>query len=189
MNTACDTEQPLGQSPQDGSGCHKSRRFSFREQTYVLYVIRPEEPRRILEAEGLGDLARDYDPDRWVLGLSAARTDAPEDILGFYAIAHSGNPSRFDDTLLFVVPRARGRHLSHLLAYGVYLALLEIPHPFTLREIIDHPRLRLHARCGFAPPIRSLTDGRVEVDRFDLNALLSRLESEDEIRELPCSTP
>jgi len=114
-----------------------------------------------------------------------ATADAPSDVLGFYAIAHSGDPERFDDTLEFVAPRARGKHLSHLLIYGVYLELLELPQPFTLCETIDHPRLRLHARCGFAPPIRPLKDGRVEVGKFDLHAMLSRLESEDEIRETP----
>lgn len=131
------------------------------------------------------EVARDFDPARWVLGLSVAPADAPADVLGFYAVAHTGDPDRLDDTLAFVSPRARGLHLSHLLIYGMYLALLALERSFVLCEVIDHPRLRLHARCGFAPPVRPLRDGKVEAGRFDLHAVLSRIESEDDIREVP----
>jgi hypothetical protein len=160
------------------------RRFDFRGKEYVLAPIAADHPRRIAEAEGGAEFARDFDPKRWVLGFGVAPARDPDDFLGFYAVAHTGNPERFDDTLAFVSPRARGLHLSHLLIYGVYLALLALDRSFVLCEVIDNPRLRFHARCGFAPPVRPLRDGKVEVGRFDLHAVLSRIEAEDEIREV-----
>jgi hypothetical protein len=184
MYTLSEMQQPLCQLAHAGGPAGAARRFAFRRKEYVLSPISAEHPRRIAEAEGIAEFARDFDPERWVLGLAAAPADAPDDFLGFYGVAHTGDPQRLDDTLAFVSPRARGLHLSHLLIYGVYLALLALDRSFVLCESIDHPRLRLHARCGFAPPVRPLRDGKVEVGRFDLHAVLSRIESEDEIREV-----
>lgn len=161
------------------------RRVSFRGQTYVLSSLAPTDPARIVRAEGLEEFARDFDPARWIVGVSAAPEGSPGPVDAFYAVGHSGDPGRLDDTLAFVAPRARGKHLSHLITYGVYLELLRLPGPFVLCQIVDHPKLQLHARCGFAPPVRPLRDGKVEVGRFDLHAVLSRIESENEIRELP----
>ncbi len=146
--------------------------------------MEPEDPKRIIEAAGSFEFTKTYERDEWVLGLSAAFERAPEDPQAFYAVAHSGDPERLDNNLAFVDPRARGKHLSHLVIYGVYLELLRLPGPFSLCEIIDHPRLRLHARCGFAPPVRKLRSGKVEINKFDLHAVLSRIEAEHEIREL-----
>jgi hypothetical protein len=120
-----------------------------------------------------------------VVGVSAAPAASPDDVHAFYAVAHSGDPGRLDDTLAFVCPRARGKRLSHLITYGVYLELLRLPRPFVLCQIIDHPKLQRHARCGFAPPLRPLRQGKVEVGRFDLHTVLSRIESENDVRELP----
>ncbi|MBI5017436.1 MAG: hypothetical protein HZB55_18355 [Deltaproteobacteria bacterium] len=160
------------------------RWFTFRGQEYILRAIGPADPRRIAEAEGVTECAKDFPAQGWVVGLAVAKTEAPDDDLGFYAVAHGAAPERLDDTLAFVAPRARGLHLSHLLIYGVYLELLALDRPFVLCEMIDHPRLRLHARCGFAPPVRPLRDGKVELGRFDLHAVLCRIESEDDIREI-----
>jgi hypothetical protein len=160
------------------------QRYLFRGEAYCLAPIGPGEPSRMVAREGFPGLAPSFRTDRWVLGLSVSTDSKPEDALGFYALAFSSNAERFDDTFVFVSPRARGRRLSHLLLYGVYTELLQRPGPFRLCEVIDHPRLRLHARCGFAPPVRPLIDGKVEVGKQDLHAVLSRLESEDEIQEL-----
>lgn len=186
MNTARERSlidaNELGEDPENG--LFSIRRLRFRGGIYLLAPIGPADPRRICELEGAPEEARDFAAGRWVVGVSVAQDGAPESPLGFYAVAHSGTPGLLDDTLIFVSPRARGRHLSHLLVYGVYLALLARGGDFRLCEVIDHPRLRLHTRCGFAPPVRKLVDGRVEVGPFDLHAVLSRLESEDEIEEL-----
>lgn len=186
MNTARERSAISGNELDEGPETEpvRTRRLRFRGETYLLAPIGPADPRRICELEGASEEARDFAPERWVTGVSVARDGAPVNPLGFYAVAHSGAPGRLDDTLIFVSPRARGRHLSHLLIYGMYLALLARGGDFRLCEVIDHPRLRLHTRCGFAPPVRKLVDGRVEVGPFDLHAVLSRLESEDEIEEL-----
>lgn len=183
MNTATDLtvdqeDAPLPPAP--GAG----RTFRFRGESYVLTPIGPEEPGRIAAVEGAADVGRAFAPERWGLGVAVAETARPDDVLGFYALARSAEPTCFDDTLVFVSPRARGKRLSHLLLYGGYLELLRTCLSFRLREIIDHPRLRLHARCGFAPPVRRLVDGKVELGNFDLHALLSRIESENELVEL-----
>ncbi|RMG86266.1 MAG: hypothetical protein D6708_14480, partial [Candidatus Dadabacteria bacterium] len=70
------------------------------------------------------------------------------------------------------------------LIWGVYRDLLERPGLFHLSEPGDVPRLDLHVRCGFAPPVRPLVDGRVRVGKYDLHTVLARLESEDEIEPL-----
>lgn len=168
---------------QTGEALVGIRRFQFRGQGYVLIPIGPAEPFRIMAAEGAQD-ARSFDAARWVMGFAAARTEAPDDLLAFYAVAWTDDPATFDDTLAFVAPRARGLRLSHLLIYRMYLALLALDRSFVLCETIDNPRLRLHARCGFAPPVRPLRNGKVEVQRFDLHTVLCRIESEDDIREL-----
>lgn len=175
---------PLWDSAQMMAPIDAPRRFVFRGKEYLLSLLGPSDPQSIAEAEGMPEFARAFDPDRWVVGLAVAPKEAPEDALGFYAVAHRGNSERLDDTLALVSPRARGRHLSHLLVYGVYLELLGLDRSFVLCEAIDHPRLRLHARCGFAPPVRPLRDGKVEIGRFDLHAVLCRIESEDKIREV-----
>ncbi|MEW6486703.1 MAG: GNAT family N-acetyltransferase [Thermodesulfobacteriota bacterium] len=170
--------------------------YRLRGKTYRVYPIGPGEPRRIAEAAGEAAHARDFDPARWVVGLAvaeaaaddgpASETGAP---LGFYAVAHNGDPTCFDDTFLFVCPEARGKHVSLLLLYAMYSELLRTSLSFRLREAIDHPRLRLHARCGFAPPVRRLVDGKVEIGGYDLHALLARIESEDEIVDLSLQAP
>jgi len=184
MYTVSEIEQPLWYLAHAARPSAAPRRFAFRGREYVLSSIEPDEPRRIAEAEGMAEFARDFDRERWMIGLSVAPADAPDDVLGFYAVAHTGDPERLDDTLAFVSPRARGRHLSHLLIYGVYLALLAFDRPFVLCEVIDNPRLQFHARCGFAPPVRPLRHGKIEIGRFDLHAVLCRIESEDDIREV-----
>jgi len=161
-----------------------SRRFLFRGKTYLILPIGPDDPARILTAEGFPDDARGFDADRWGSGVAVADATCAGRTLGFYALAHSGDPTCFDDTLIFISPRARGRRLSQLLLYGGYLELLRKYLSFRIREIIDHPRLRLHTRCGFAPPVRPLVDGKVELGNFDIHAILSRIESENEIVEL-----
>ncbi|MBI5440924.1 MAG: hypothetical protein HY900_06915 [Deltaproteobacteria bacterium] len=168
----------------EGKISSEALRVSFRGQAYVLSPMEAGDPSKLLLAEGATEFDRPFDPKKWVLGVSAAPESSPEDVQAFYAVAHCGDPARLDDTLAFVSPRARGKRLSHLITYGVYLELLRLPRPFVLRQRIDHPKLRLHARCGFAPPLRPLRDGKVEVGRFDLHAVLSRIESENEIREL-----
>lgn len=167
------------------------KRYRLRGKEYRVYPIGPDEPRRIAEAAGEAACGRDFDPARWVVGLAVAeaQTDGgpalePTTPLGFYAVAHSGDPTCFDDTFLFVCPQARGRHLSLLLLYAMYSELLRTSLSFRLREAIDHPRLRLHARCGFAPPVRRLVEGKVEIGGYDLHSLLARIESEDEIVDL-----
>ncbi len=185
MNLAREIEHSATPSePHDGTSL-EARRFLFRESVYRLSPLSPKDPERIARAEGALEYARPYDPSCWVLGLSAAPENEPEDIQAFYAVGHSGVPERLDNTLAFVCPGARGRHLSHLVIYGVYLELLRLPGFFVLCESIDHPRLRLHARCGFAPPVRKLRNGKVEIGRFEFHTVLSRIEAEDGIRELP----
>ncbi len=168
------------------------RTFLLRGRKYRVYPIGPGDPRRIAEAASEPSHGRDFDPARWVIGLAVAECGdgkgvKPTGPLGFYALAHSGDPNCYDDTLIFVRPDARGRDLSLLLLYAVYLELLRTSLSFRLREVIEHPRLRLFARCGFAPPVRKLADGKVEVSNFDLHAILSRIESEDEILDLSLS--
>jgi GNAT superfamily N-acetyltransferase len=174
--------------PKEGTG----KLYRLRGKTYRAYPIGPDEPRRIAEAAGDAAHARDFDPARWVVGLAVEEVagdggPAPQgggEPLGFYAVAHSGDPTCYDDTFLFVCPAARGKHVSLLLLYAMYSELLRTSLSFRLREAIDHPRLRLHARCGFAPPVRRLVDGKVEIGGYDLHALLARIESEDEIVDL-----
>jgi GNAT superfamily N-acetyltransferase len=161
------------------------RLFRMGRRQFLLAPLEPGEPKRIAEEAGAHEFVRVFEPDRWVVGLSAARPECPEDRLGFYAVAHSGEPTCFDDTLIFVKPSARGLGLSHLLIYGVHLELLRKSLSFRLREAIDQPRLRLFGRCGFAPPVRPLVDGKVEVSNYDLHAILSRIEAEDEVAECP----
>ncbi|MDW7710863.1 MAG: GNAT family N-acetyltransferase [Deferrisomatales bacterium] len=157
----------------------------MRGRKYLVHPIGPGEPRRIAEAAGEPAHAREFAPSRWVLGLAAAEVggegEEPGVPLGFYALAHSGDPTCYDDTLIFVRPEARGRDLSFLLIYAAYGELLRTSLSFRLREATHHPRLRLFARCGFAPPVRPLVDGKVEVGNFDVHAILSRIESEAEI--------
>ncbi len=180
MNTARKLEIDAPAVPAAPSG----RLFRVGQREFVLAPLGPGDPRRIAEEAGADEFARDFAPDRWAVGLSAARRDRPEERLGFYAVAHSGDPTCFDDTLVFVKPSARGLGLSHLLIYGVHLELLRKSLSFRLREAIDQPRLRLFGRCGFAPPVRPLVDGKVEVSNYDLHAILSRIEAEDEVVEL-----
>lgn len=183
MNTAIDLDTHH-EEPVLPAAPGPSRTFRFRGQDYVLTPIGPEDPARIAEAEGAADVGRAFAPERWGLGVAVAQTARPDDLLGFYALGRSTEPTCFDDTLIFIAPRARGRRLSHLLLYGGYLELLRTCLSFRLREIIDHPRLRLHTRCGYAPPVRQLVDGKVELGNFDLHAVLSRIESENELVEL-----
>jgi len=161
-----------------------SRRVLFRGRPYLFLPLGPDGPARIAAAEEVADQGRAFEPRRWGVGVALAEAGRPNDVLGFYALAHSGEPTCFDDTLIFVSPRARGKRLSHLLMYGGYLELLRKYLCFRVREIIDHPKLRLYARCGFAPPVRPLVDGKVELGNFDLHAILSRIESENELVEL-----
>jgi hypothetical protein len=177
-------KRPAGKGP-ERKVSSEVRRVSFRGKVYLLAPMDPADPERIVRAEGAPEFARPFAPETWILGVSAALDRSPGDVLAFYAVAHSGDRGRLDETLAFVSPRARGEHLSHLITYGTYLELLRLPHPFVLCQIIDHPKLRLHARCGLAPPLRPLRDGKVEVGRFDLHSVLSRIESENDIRELP----
>lgn len=163
----------------------RSRTVRLHGESYLLRPIGPGDPPAIAAGGDAPEAARPFDPDRWVLGLALERADRPGDPLGFYAVAWSTDPECLDDTVIFVRAEARGRRLSLALVYGVYLELLDLPRPFRLREAVDHPRLRLHARCGFAAPIRRLVEGRAEIGRFDLHTLLSRIESEVGIEELP----
>lgn len=183
MNTAQDLIVQHEEPPPAG-GPEPSRSFLFRGKPYLVLPIGPGDPRRILTSEGSMDTARAFDPSRWGSGVAVAETSRPERVLGFYALFHSGDPTCFDDTLVFVSPRARGKRLSHLLIYGGYLQVLRKYLSFRIREVVDHPRLTLHTRCGFAPPIRPLVDGKVELGNFDIHAILSRIESENEITEL-----
>ncbi|GAB6062604.1 hypothetical protein [Deferrisoma palaeochoriense] len=160
------------------------RRVRFRGKPYTLVPLGPDDPERIALAEGEPAFARRFAPERFVAGRAVAPDEAPDDLLGFYAVAHSGDPGVLDDTLIFVSPRARGQGLSHLLIWGVYRDLLERPGIFHLSEPGDVPRLDLHVRCGFAPPVRPLVDGRIRVGKYDLHTVLARLESEDEIEPL-----
>jgi len=176
-------EDPLPQKPSAG------RSYVLQGAEYVGYPIESDAPRKIAEGAAQPEHARDFDPARWVLGLAVAEARRPGHPLGFYAVAHTGDPTCYDDTLIFVRPEARGRRLSLLLIYGAYLGLLRTSLSFRLREILDHPRLRLHARCGFAPPVRKLVDGKVELGNFDLHAVLSRIESENHIEELAPTLP
>ncbi|MBE0618330.1 MAG: hypothetical protein IH608_10455 [Proteobacteria bacterium] len=169
--------------PLAGRGAFR-RSYRLRGKRYVVYPIGPAAPRWVAEGTAEPGFAREFDPARWVLGVAVAEADNAEQPLGFYAVAHQGDPTCYDDTLIFVRPEARGRRLSLLLVFVVYLELLRASLSFRLREAIDHPRLRLHARCGFAPPVRKLVDGKVELGNFDLHTVLSRIESENEIEEL-----
>ncbi len=177
MNTArkLELEAPTGPA---------GRLFRVGARQFLLTHLEPQDPKRIAEEADAPEFARDFEPERWVVGLGVTRPGRPEDRLGFYAVAHSGDPTCFDDTLIFVSPSARGLGLSHLLIYGVHLELLRKSLSFRLREAIDQPRLRLFGRCGFAPPVRPLVDGKVEVSNYDVHAILSRIEAEDEIVEL-----
>lgn len=177
MNTARRLDTDTIQEP-------AGRLFRVGSRRFVLQPLRPEDPRRLAEEAGASSFARPFAPERWVTGFAAARPERPDDRLGFYAVGHSGDPTCFDDTLIFVRPSERGLGLSHLLIYGVYLELLRKSLSFRLREAIDLPRLRLFGRCGFAPPVRPLVDGKVEVGNYDLHAILSRIEAEDDIAEL-----
>jgi len=161
------------------------RRFLFRGQPYIVRQIGPEAPARIAAAEGAAELGRFFAHHRWGGGVAVGEAGRPDNLVGFYALAHSGDPTCFDDTLIFLGPRARGRRLSYLLIYGGYLELLRRYLSFRIREIVDHPKLGLHVRCGFAPPVRPLVDGKVELGNFDLHAILARIESENEIVDLP----
>ncbi len=181
--TDCQVDYPLPRKPA------LRRNYLLRGRRYVVYPIGPNDPRRIADDAGAPGYVRDFDPARWVVGLAAADADRPDEPLGFFAVAHGGDPTCYDDNLVFVRPEARGRRLSLLLLYTVYLELLRTSLSFRLREVVDHPRLRLHARCGFAPPVRKLVDGKVELGNFDLHAVLSRIESENEIEELPPDFP
>lgn len=192
MDAALDP-MPSAASRSDCCPAATGKLYRLRGRTYRVYPIGPDEPRRIAEAAEEPTCIRDFDSKRWVLGLAVEEADgaanspgsvAGGEPLGFYAVAHGDDPTCYDDTFLFVRSEARGRHLSLLLLYAVYSELLRTSLSFRLREVIDHPRLRLHARCGFAPPVRRLVEGKVEIGSYDLHALLARIESEDEIVDL-----
>ncbi|GAB4278306.1 MAG: hypothetical protein Kow0092_34100 [Deferrisomatales bacterium] len=171
------------------------RRVCFGGTRYVLFPIEPERARALLAARcetalpACDPAPPALEPFRCRLLLAAAAEDAPRSLLGFYAVGYSQCPELLDETFLYVVPRARGRRLSHLLIYGVYSELLGRPGPLRLSERVDHPRLRLHARCGFGPPVRRLVDGKVEVGRSDLHVVLSRIEAENDLVELSALPP